>query len=114
MYSTIPVKQLNYFSGGSYDINELETFVNNFVFTKKITVTNPFIHTQLPLRSTLAEDFNLACVFENKISKRTCNYYLDNFLNEFFVYTISLDYPGFRNIFDAIKNDTANKEKFCV
>jgi len=49
MYNTLPVKQLSYFSGGTYDTSELENFLNIFVFTKKITVAKSFNRVQLPL-----------------------------------------------------------------
>jgi len=113
MYNTLPVKQLSYFSGGNYDTSELENFINIFVFTKKITVAKSFTRVQLPLSKTLVDDFNLSCIFENKISQRTCNYYLNDFLDSFFIYNIPGDYPGLKKIFDAIKNDTTHKGRLC-
>lgn len=92
MYSTLPVKQLSYFSGGNYAVDELENFVNTFVFTKKITVGKPFARVQLPLSKTLIDDFNISCIFEGKLAQKTCDYYIDDFLSNFFVYTVSLDY----------------------
>lgn len=113
MYTTIPVKALSYFSGGTYDISELENFLNIFVFTKKITVSKWFTRVQLPLSSTIIDDFNLSCIFENKFSKSTCNYYLNDFLDDFFVYTISADYSWLKKVFDAIKNDPQHKQLMC-
>ncbi len=92
MYNTIPIKEISYFSGSSYDISELENFMNNFVFTKKISNTKSFTRVQLPLTKTLVDDFNLSCLFENKISNNTCNHYLNDFFNRFFVYNVSMDY----------------------
>jgi hypothetical protein len=109
MYNTIPVKQLSYFSGTNYDTNELENFVNTLIFTKKITVTKSFNRVQLPIAKTLVDDFNLACVFENKISKNTCNHYLSDFLDSFFIYNISVDYPGLKKIFEGIKGNATQK-----
>ncbi len=113
MYNTLPIKQLIYFSWGNYDTSELENFVNTFVFTKKITVTKPFTRVQLPLSKTLVDDFNLSCIFENKFSSSTCNHYVSDFLDSFFVYNISLDYPWLQKIFDAIKSNTTQKGRFC-
>ena len=113
LYNTLPVKQLSYFSWGNYDVMELENFINNFVFTKKIITNTSFINVQLPLEKALIEDFNLACIFENKISNITCNYYLGDFLDSFFIYDISADYIGLKNIFDAIQSNTTNKGRFC-
>ncbi len=113
LYNTLPVKQLSYFSWGDYEVTELENFVNNFVFTKKIIAKTAFINVQLPIEKTLIDDFNLSCIFENKISKIACNYYLGDFLNSFFVYNISADYIGLQNIFDAIQSNTTNKGRFC-
>ena len=104
---------MTYFSGGNYDVMELENFMNNFVFTKKIIANASFINIQLPVEKTLVEDFNLACISENKISKIACNYYLGDFLNSFFVYDISADYIGLKNIFDAIQSNATNKGRFC-
>ena|GEM_PF-892556 len=91
----------------------MENFVNTFVFTKKITITKPFTRVQLPLSKTLVDDFNLSCIFENKFSSRTCNHYVSDFLDSFFVYNISLDYPGLQKIFDAIKSNATQKGRFC-
>lgn len=113
MYNTIPVKALSYFSGGTYDTSELENFINIFVFTKKITVNKWFTRVQLPLSVTIMDDFNLSCIFENKFSKSTCNYYLNDFLDDFFIYNISVDYSGLKKIFDAIKSNDEQKEKMC-
>lgn len=113
MYNTIPIKDSNYFSEANYDTSELENFVNNFVFTKKITITKSFTRVQLPLSKTLVDDFNLSCLFENKFSENTCNHYLNDFFDRFFVYNISIDYLGLKKIFDAIKNTPLQKEKLC-
>lgn len=113
IYNTIPIQQADYFSGGNYDISELENFVNNFVFTQKITITTSFTRVQLPLSKTLIDDFNLSCLFETKFSKNTCNYYLNDFLDSFFVYNLSIDYPGLTKIFDAIKQTPPLKQRFC-
>lgn len=113
MYNTIPVKEISYFSGSTYDTNELEFFVNTFVFTKKIASTKTINYVQLPLTKTIIEDFNLSCVFENKIFNTTCNYYLNNFLEGFFIYKIDSDYAGVKSVFDAIKNNAPHKKLFC-
>ena len=89
VYGTIPIKQMSYFSDGDYVIEELEHIVNTFVFTKKFTVSKPFTRIHLPLTDSLIQDFNLDCLFENKISSRTCNIFLNDFLDVFFVYNIS-------------------------
>lgn len=112
-YSTLPIKHITYFSGSEYDIEELENFINTFIFTKKITINKPFTRVQLPLTKDIIESFNLSCIFESKLSKKTCDYYLDNFLDSFFVYMISKDYTGLQNVFGAIKNNTTNKTQFC-
>lgn len=113
MYETIPIKQLSYFSWTIYDNNELENILNTFVFTKKFTIKKPFTRVYLPINETLVQDFNLACVFENKLSSRTCNYYLNDFLDTFFIYNLSKDYIGLQSIFDTIKKNTLHKGKFC-
>ena len=113
MYNTIPIQPLSYFSGNTYDVAELENFVNNFVFTKKITITKSFTRVQLPLTKSLVDTFNISCLFENKFSKDTCNYYLNDFLDSFFVYTIPTDYSGLKKIFEAIKTTPTQKKRFC-
>lgn len=113
MYNTIPIKEASYFSESTYDTSELENFVNNFVFTKKISITKAFTRVQLPLTATLVDDFNLSCLFENKFSKDTCNHYLNDFFDRFFVYNISIDYPGLKKIFDAVKSAPLQKERLC-
>ena len=87
--------------------------INALVFTKKITVNKPFTRVQLPLAKTLMDDFNLSCLSQTKLSSRTCNYYLNDFLDSFFIYNISLDYPGLKNVFNAIKGNTTDKTRFC-
>ncbi len=113
MYNTIPLKPIDYFADPHYSPDELETFVNNVVFTKKFITPQPFIHTQLPLETTLVEDFNLGCLFENKFSHSTCNYYFQEFLSSFFVYKLSMDYPGLTQVFDRIQHTPTDKWAFC-
>ncbi len=113
LYNTLPNKPITYFSWNTYATNELENFVNTFVFTKKITTITPFIRTQLPISTSILQDFNLSCVFENKLSATTCNYYLHDFLDGFFVYTLSSDYAGLKNIFMATKNSPETSKSFC-
>ena len=113
MYNTIPIQPLSYFSGNTYDVAELENFVNNFVFTKKITITKSFTRVQLPLAKSLVDTFNISCLFESKFSKKTCNYYLNDFLDSFFVYTVATDYSGLKKIFEAIKTTPIEKKRFC-
>lgn len=113
VYGTIPIKQLSYFSWGDYAIDELENIINTFVFTKRFTISKPFTRVLLPLNTSLQEDFNLACLFENKLSSRTCNVYLYDFLDSFFVYTLSKDYQWLQDIFSTISQNTTEKEMFC-
>ncbi len=113
VYGTIPIKQMSYFSDGDYIIEELEHIVNTFVFTKKFTVSKPFTRIHLPLTDSLIQDFNLDCLFENKISSRTCNIFLNDFLDVFFVYNISRDYDGLTKIFSAISTNETKKNRFC-
>jgi len=113
IYNTIPIKPLNYFSGNDYDISELQNFINNFIFTKKFTITKSFVREQLPIVKWLVEDFNLSCLFETKFSKATCDHYLNDFLRTFFVYTISTDYSGLKRIFTTIKGNPLQKKAMC-
>lgn len=87
--------------------------MNTFIFTKKITVSKPFTRVQLPLQTSLIDDFNLSCISENKLSSRTCNHYLDNFLDSFFIYMIPKDYTGLEQIFNFIKSNETDKSRFC-
>ena len=113
VYATLPVKQISYFSGNTYELGELENFVNNVVFTKKITVKKSLNRSQLPLNISLVDDFNLSCIFENKLSNWACNYYLNDFLDSFFIYNLTTDYTGLRQIFDAIASRETTKTAYC-
>lgn len=113
VYGTIPVKQIEYFAWSGYDISELENFVNTFIFTKKFTIAKPFTRVHLPLTESITDTFNLSCIFENKIYSRTCNYYLNEFLESFFVYNISQEYTSLTDIFNTIKKNATNKKTFC-
>lgn len=113
MYNTIPIKPLSYFSGGKYDTNELENFINTFIFTKKISTTKLFTRVQLPITEGIVNEFNIACIFESKLSSTSCNYYLRDFLDSFFVYNLSVDYTWLRKIFDTLKHTPVQKNNFC-
>lgn len=113
IYSTTPIKNIEYFSWMTYDVNELENFVNAFVFTKKMGVNQLFTHAPLPLSKTLLDDFNLSCIFGNKISHRICDYYLNEFFDNFFIYNITSDYSGLKNIFYAIYTNLPQRERMC-
>lgn len=111
LYETIPIKPLTYFSGSSYAVDELEHFITSVIFTKKLSPT-PVIRAQLPLGRSLVDDFNLTCMFENKFSSFTCNYYLKKFLAEFFVYKLDMDYSGLERILSALPT-ASYQQQFC-
>ena len=113
MYKTLPIQPISYFSGGTYELSELENFINAFVFTKRITVSQPFERTPLSLSTSLIDDFNLSCLFENKLSSATCYYYLNDFIESFFIFKLSSDYPWLKRIFNSIKGIATYKQKMC-
>ncbi len=112
IYATIPTKPLSYFSWSDYDIDELEHILNTFVFTKRFTITKPFTRVLLPFSTDITTDFNLGCLFENKLSSKTCDKYLYNFLDSFFVYRLAQDYEWLQNVFDALAT-SSQKVLFC-
>lgn len=113
MDTTMIIKPLSYFSWGTYDTAELEHFIHNFLFTKKAPVSQSLARAQLPISKSLVDDFNLSCLFEKKFSTSTCDYYLNAFLDSFFVYDISSDYSGLKNIFNALITSPTKKNAIC-
>jgi hypothetical protein len=73
-------------------VKEIENTVKNLVFTSKKNWTNNIKKISFPLDNNILETFNLKCLFENKLYQKTCDWYIQNFIDSFFVYNISSDY----------------------
>lgn len=110
---TSPINNITYFDSGSYDINKLEEFIKNIIFTDK-WATNIKIeeNKKLPLNESIEKTFNLSCIFENKITNKMCNYYTREFLKYFFVYNLKTDIQWLKKIDEKIST-TKNYKDFC-
>ncbi|MEI7563948.1 MAG: hypothetical protein WCJ39_10375 [bacterium] len=87
-------------------------FVNNVILVSQDNASHVIQNTQIPLNGGLISTFNLSCMKENKLYPKTCLYYLDDFLDSFFVYHLSADYPGLQQIFDAT-TQPIYRTRFC-
>ncbi|MFA5747855.1 MAG: hypothetical protein WC872_01955 [Candidatus Absconditabacterales bacterium] len=113
IYKTLPLKNISYFEQSDYDVKEIENTVKNLVFTSKKNWTNNIKKISFPLDNNILETFNLKCLFENKLYQKTCDWYIQNFIDSFFVYNISSDYQGLQNAFDHIGKINKHKINFC-
>ena len=87
--------------------------MHNFVLTNNNETDQDINKTQIPLTDTIMTTFNLSCLTEAKIYPKTCQYYLRNFFNSFFIYRLNTDYPGLQTLYAALKKED-DREQFCA
>lgn len=110
---TAPINEIEYFEDPEYDVKNLETLIENLIFSKKQEVNIKVEkNRQLFLDSDIKKTFNLACLFENRLTEKTCEYYLDNFLKYFYIYDIDKDINWLKDI-NNILNWWEHQKEFC-
>ncbi|PJA48148.1 MAG: hypothetical protein CO170_03615 [candidate division SR1 bacterium CG_4_9_14_3_um_filter_40_9] len=102
---TVPLQDIAYFSKSDYETRELDYFIQNVLLAKVETNQRQEANTQLPIKGTIIETFDLGCMFKNKFFQAICNQHIEEFLDSFFVYGINRDYEGLKTVFDIIIDD---------
>lgn len=110
----VDLKPLSYFSSPRYSSGELDRLISAVILNDYITLPAVTKNTQLPVDTSLAKSFNLACVFTNKLYQSTCDYYIQNFLSSFFVFNLSLDYAELTDIFSRLQGNPKHIATFCT
>ncbi len=106
-------KSKEYFNSDEYDINELEKFATNILFTNSEQRTKDSRKPiSLPLDETIKNTFYLKCINDPKLINISCDYYIQNFLDTFLIYDIQQDYKWLIDIFNNLKN-TKHKDDMC-
>ena len=95
-----------------YEQKDLELFINNIIFTKDDTKNNSTYNSLLPLDNSINETFYMSCIYSPKLLNFACNYFMNNFLENFFIYDLSTDYKWLNNIYYKIKW-TKYEKPFC-
>ena len=114
IYQINPIKDKAYFDTSDYELKDLENIAKNTIFTNidktdKITKNN----TLLPLNENIEKTFYTKCIYQKKEFNKSCNYYIKNFINSFFVYNIEKDYNWLINVFNILKK-TNYKDNMCI
>lgn len=113
LYDSSPIEWKAYFDKSNYNIEELEKFAQNIVFTNSDQIEKTIKNTiSLPINESLKNTFYLDCIKDPKVINKSCDYYIDNFLDTFFVYDVSRDYEWLQEIFNNLKN-TQHKVNMC-
>ena len=113
LFQTAPLKPLSYFASWDYQEKDLEIFAQNVIFTPVQKDTIKQNSVQLPITESLVNTFNLECLFKNNILEGTCSYYIENFIDQFYLYDLWKDFSGLEAIYNEIKKDSENKKMFC-
>lgn len=109
-YKTLPLEDIAYFSQDDYETKELDYFIQNILVAKTETTQKQSANVQLPVKWTIIENFDLGCMFQNKLYQDICDKHITEFLNVFFVYKLSNDYPWLETAFNTIiKKEQYNK-----
>ena len=117
LYEHNEIQNIEYFNDQNYDITELERIINDTIFTDYYEIwsreTNDI--TLLPLENNNIEDtFFISCTNQHKLFNWVCNYYINKFLDWFFVYKISDDFAWFKKTRKNITARKRYKEKSCT
>lgn len=85
-----------------YNIDNLETFINDVIFTDYKETLEINQENLLPLTDdSIANTFFVSCLESNP--NWLCRQFITNFINTFYVYNLSTDYAGLNKIFNDIK-----------
>lgn len=113
IHQSLQLKDKDYFNNSWYDIKDLENFAKNILFTNSEQLNKSTKNIiSLPIKNNIESTFYLWCINDYKIINTTCNYYINNFLDTFFIYDIKKDYKWLKEIFYKLQN-TSYKEKMC-
>ena len=88
---------------GDYAVKNLETYAQNVIFTPVTDELDPFKRSQLPMFEGLVDSFNLSCIFKPKFLQGTCDYYMQNFLEHFYIYDLPKDYENLLKLSDRLE-----------
>lgn len=107
---TNTLKDKNYFTTW-YDISNLENFVNDVIFKDYKDKLEKHQDDLLPLTDdSISNTFFVSCLESNP--NLLCNQFISNFVDTFYVYNLSTDYPWLNKVFNEIK-ETEYKLEFC-
>lgn len=110
--TTITLTLYSLLASGNYTINDFENILKRLLFHKQRPVTKQFSRTTLPITKDIASSFNISCVLGNAKFSPICWYYLNEFLNNFFMFNLKSDYAGLYEIFNKLEG-SIYKQKFC-
>lgn len=107
---TNTLKNKSYFTTW-YDISNLENFVNDVIFKDYKDKLEKHQDDLLPLTDdSISNTFFVSCLESNP--NLLCNQFISNFVDTFYVYNLSTDYPWLNKVFNEIK-ETEYKLEFC-
>lgn len=93
-----------------YNIWDLQYFIENIIFTDYKSTQEISKQPLIKLTDNLKDTFFVSCI--DKPINFTCEHFVDNFINNFYIYDLSADYKWLNNIFNQLKN-TEYKDAFC-
>lgn len=107
---TNTLKNKSYFTTW-YDIDNLENFINDVIFKGYKDKLEKHQDNLLPLTDdSISNTFFVSCLESNP--NLLCNQFISNFVDTFYVYNLSTDYPWLNKVFNEIK-ETEYKLEFC-
>lgn len=111
LYNISPINWKNYFSKTWYNIKELEAFARNTIFSNSDKIEKSFKNiVSLPINESLENTFYTQCIYKFKIFNKTCDYYIKNFLNNFYIYNVPNDYDWLHKIFNKLSKNKYKKD----
>jgi len=114
IFQTVPLKEKSYFESTSYSLIELERYLDNTIFTTQEIEYIAEPRPKISLNDLWVTDyFNISCVTANKVFDTICNQFVEDFLETFFVYDLSVDYNWLMQVYEWIKSNATYAQKFC-
>jgi len=93
LYNIFPIAKKDYFKQENYDTKELENFAKNTIFNNIEQIDKSIKNTiSLPIDYSIENTFYTNCISQKKLFQKTCDFYTQNFLKNFFIYNLSNDY----------------------
>lgn len=116
LYNSNDIKDIEYFNDPNYNIEELEKRINNTISINysELWTRDTTEISILPLENKSIEStFFVACANQHRLFNWVCNKYIKDFLEGFFVYKVSDDFPWLNKTLKNIMKRKRYKEDVC-
>ncbi len=111
----IPLQDKAYFENSNYNIEEIQLFMDNFIYSYNDSTAQQTKDKQLLTipTPTVKEYFTLSCVEGTLLYQWICDNFFREFIKVFYVYDMTQHYEELATLFLQIQQNQEYKKLFC-